>query len=319
MLQVISAFGPLIFVGCFAATLSSAIASLVGAPRVFQAVAKDKLFPGISAFGEGYGPNNDPMKGYILIFFISLICVLIADLNQISSLLSNFFVASYALINFSVFHASITNTPGWRPSFKYYNKWVSLFGTVLCIAVMFLMDYTTAIVTFACIVVLYLWIKVRKPDVNWGSSTQSQKFILALKAVQSLAKVDDHVKNYRPKVIILSGEPAHRPSLIDFGNLLTKGISLMTCVNVVQDTINWKRKEESKTYGENWLKINHIKAFYAVTTNQSLAEGTRAAIDLSGLGKLCPNMVLLGFQVPNKLNQLVCSTFLHNSVLFNTG
>ena len=39
--------GPLIYVGCFAATLSSAIASLVGAPRVFQAVAKDKLFPGL--------------------------------------------------------------------------------------------------------------------------------------------------------------------------------------------------------------------------------------------------------------------------------
>ena len=39
--------GPLIYAGCFAATLSSAIASLVGAPRVFQAVAKDKLFPGL--------------------------------------------------------------------------------------------------------------------------------------------------------------------------------------------------------------------------------------------------------------------------------
>ena len=37
-----------------------------------------------------------------------------------SALLSNFFVAAYALINFSVFHASITKSPGWRPSFKYY-------------------------------------------------------------------------------------------------------------------------------------------------------------------------------------------------------
>jgi len=41
-----SAWGPLIYAGCFAATLSSAIACMFGAPRVFQAVAKDKLYPG---------------------------------------------------------------------------------------------------------------------------------------------------------------------------------------------------------------------------------------------------------------------------------
>ena len=81
LMETISAWGPLIYAGCFAATLSSAIASLVGAPRVFQAVAKDKLFPGISTFGDGFGPNNDPLKGYILIFFISLACILIGNVK----------------------------------------------------------------------------------------------------------------------------------------------------------------------------------------------------------------------------------------------
>ncbi len=47
MMETMSLWGPLIYAGCFAATLSSAIASIVGAPRIFQAVAKDKLFPGI--------------------------------------------------------------------------------------------------------------------------------------------------------------------------------------------------------------------------------------------------------------------------------
>ena len=55
---------------------------------------------------------------YILVFAIALVCILIGDLNVVSGLLSNFFVATYALINFSVFHASITKSPGWRPSFK---------------------------------------------------------------------------------------------------------------------------------------------------------------------------------------------------------
>ena len=121
---------------------------------------------------------------------------------MVSGLLSNFFVATYALINFSVFHASITKSPGWRPSFKwvafyetiiklnprYYNQWVSLLGTLLCVVVMFLMDHITALITFILIICLYICVSVRKPDANWGSSTQAQAFVTALKASQNLSR-----------------------------------------------------------------------------------------------------------------------------------
>lgn len=76
-MELVSLWGPLIYGGCFAATLSSAIASLVGAPRVLQALAKDKLYPFIGFFSKGYGANNDPVRGYILVFCISLGCILI--------------------------------------------------------------------------------------------------------------------------------------------------------------------------------------------------------------------------------------------------
>jgi len=117
-LTKISYTGYLVYAGCFAATLSSAIASLVGAPRVLQALAKDKLYPFIEYFGQGYGANNDPFRGYILVFFIALAMTMVGNLDFVSTILSNFFVAAYALINFSVFHASITKQTGWRPSFK---------------------------------------------------------------------------------------------------------------------------------------------------------------------------------------------------------
>ena len=84
MMEVMSAWGPLIYAGCFAATLSSAIGSLEGAPRVFQAISKDKLLPGLHLFAKGSGVNNDPVRGYVLVAAIALVCLLIGKLNIVS-------------------------------------------------------------------------------------------------------------------------------------------------------------------------------------------------------------------------------------------
>lgn len=66
-------------------------------------------------------------------------------------------------------------------------------------------------------------------DVNWGASTQAQTYNTTLAAVQSLNNIDDHVKNYRPQILVLSGHPASRPALVDFANLVTKRLSLLMC------------------------------------------------------------------------------------------
>ncbi|CAG7733915.1 unnamed protein product, partial [Allacma fusca] len=156
VMELVSASGGLIYAGCFAATLSSALASLVSAPKVFQALCNDKLYPYLEFFGKGYGKNNEPVRGYVLTFIIALAFILIAELNAIAPLISNFFLAAYALVNFSTFHASLAKPVGWRPTFKYYNMWLSLVGFVLCVAVMFLISWITALLTFAAILFLYM-------------------------------------------------------------------------------------------------------------------------------------------------------------------
>ena len=294
-MATISVSGFLIYGGCFAATLSSAIASLVGAPRVLQALAKDKLYPGLESFGKGSGKNNDPVRGYIFVFCIAVICILIGDLNIVSGLLSNFFIASYGLINFSSFHASITKSPGWRPSFKYFNHWLSLVGCILCVAVMFLMDYTTAILTFLIICFLYFCIHYRKPEANWGSSTQAAIFVNALKSVQTLTDTPDHVKNFRPKILVLSGNPTHRIPLIDFGNIITKKLSLLICSHVLEEN-KPKNKIKLKEEVQDWMKKQKVVGFYNVVQNTNFEDGAEACLALSGLGKLSPNMLLMGFR-----------------------
>lgn len=72
-------------------------------------------------------------------------------------------------------------------------------------------------------------------EVNWGSTTQAQIYKNALQAVHQLNSVEEHVKNYRPQILVLSGMPSARPSLVDFASLITKNLSLLVCghINVV--------------------------------------------------------------------------------------
>ena len=83
-MELVSIWGPLIYAGCFAATLSSAIASLVGAARVLQALSKDKLYPLLHFFGVGWGANNEPMRGYALVFIVALGCIMIGEDESIA-------------------------------------------------------------------------------------------------------------------------------------------------------------------------------------------------------------------------------------------
>ena len=52
--------GWLISAGVLAATLSSAMASFLGAPRILQSMAQDRIFPFIVPFAQGAGSTNNP-------------------------------------------------------------------------------------------------------------------------------------------------------------------------------------------------------------------------------------------------------------------
>ncbi|XP_038002722.1 solute carrier family 12 member 1 isoform X1 [Motacilla alba alba] len=298
VMSMVSGFGPLITAGIFSATLSSALASLVSAPKVFQALCKDNVYKGLEFFAKGYGKNNEPIRGYVLTFVIAMAFILIAELNTIAPIISNFFLASYALINFSCFHASYAKSPGWRPAFRYYNMWVSLFGALLCCGVMFVINWWAALITYAIELFLYIYVTYKKPEVNWGSSTQALYFVNALDSALALTTVEDHVKNFRPQCLALTGAPMVRPALLDITHAFTKNNGLCICCEVYTGPRKLCVKEMNSGMEKKqaWLTKNKRKAFYAAVAADSFRDGVKSLLQASGLGRMKPNTLVIGFK-----------------------
>jgi solute carrier family 12 sodium/potassium/chloride transporter 2 len=109
--------------------------------------------------------------------------------------------------------------------------------------------------------------------------------------------VSDHVKNYRPKVLVLCGPPSTRPQLLLFANMITKRLSLLSSTHIVLEPgLEWHHLEAERVAAADWFAANKVKAFHAVTRHAGFAAGVRAATELQGLGRLAPNMVMLGFK-----------------------
>uniref|UniRef100_A0A7N6FDU3 Solute carrier family 12 member 10, tandem duplicate 1 n=1 Tax=Anabas testudineus TaxID=64144 RepID=A0A7N6FDU3_ANATE len=280
----VSASFHLITLGVFAASLSSSLSYLVSAPKIFQCLCRDNIYPYIGFFEKGYGKSDEPLRAYILTYIICLIFVCIAKLDIIAALISNFFLCSYVLINFTCFHASITNSPGWRPSFKYYNNWICMYGALSSLILMFLLTWWAALVTIIVVFLLFLYSSYKKPKVNWGSSVQAGTYNMALSYSVSLSSVEDHVKNFRPQCLVLTGPPNQRPALVDFVGCFTKRTSLMICGDVIM------------VRGAANSSTTKVRSFYTPIMANSLRGGTQNLLQASGLGKLKPNTLILGFK-----------------------
>uniref|UniRef100_A0A452RRY3 Solute carrier family 12 member 3 n=1 Tax=Ursus americanus TaxID=9643 RepID=A0A452RRY3_URSAM len=297
-MSMVSGFAPLITAGIFGATLSSALACLVSAAKVFQCLCEDQLYPLIGFFGKGYGKNKEPVRGYLLAYAIAVAFIIIAELNTIAPIISNFFLCSYALINFSCFHASITNSPGWRPSFRYYSKWAALFGAVISVVIMFLLTWWAALIAIGVVLFLLLYVIYKKPEVNWGSSVQAGSYNLALSYSVGLNEVEDHIKNYRPQCLVLTGPPNFRPALVDFVGTFTRNLSLMVCghVLIVSGPSRWGGLRLIANGHTKWLNKRKIKAFYSDVIAEDLRSGVQILMQAAGLGRMKPNILVVGFK-----------------------
>jgi len=310
IMEDMSLFGWLILVGIYAATFTSALASLVGAPRVLLSFSKDNLISCFQPFAvtakDGCGTPGNPIRGYFVSYIIAFGCVAIGELNAVAPLITMFFMITYALINFSVFLLSIGKSPGWRPSFKYSHWSTGLLGFLLCMGIMFLIEFRYAFVALLVAAMIWAYIHYSEQDVSWGSAQEARNHNAAINKMLKLRKDSTHVKNYRPSYLVMTGRPEERPHLVYFGNCLRKASHSLVVYGHVSigsylQNIQQYRERHLGGFLQSGTptfpkKVPKVKGFFEAVIAKSLQEGAQMHTQLAGLGRLKPNVIVLGFK-----------------------
>eukprot|EP00002_Diphylleia_rotans_P005031 TRINITY_DN1400_c0_g1_i3.p1 TRINITY_DN1400_c0_g1~~TRINITY_DN1400_c0_g1_i3.p1 ORF type:complete len:895 (-),score=153.82 TRINITY_DN1400_c0_g1_i3:576-3260(-) len=288
---------PLFYLGLFSASLSSAVGSLITAPRVFQAICQDGLFPSLKIFGEGMGPRKEPVYATLLAFAVSIAFILINDLNVISTLVTLFFLISYGIVNYACFVASASRSPGWRPAFRYFHPLTALLGCGLTVAVMFLIEWRISLAVLSLVIAMYYYLVFKSPDVNWGSARSAKLYVDTLEMSYKLQAEKKHVKNFRPQLLVLTGSPYERVQMIKFCSQIT-GNGVMILEHILLGDFGNRREEfnEMRAEYEDYLTRAKISAFYDVCVASSYQAGLRSMLQLSGLGGIRPNTVVMGWK-----------------------
>lgn len=287
-------WGDAILLGVWGATLSSAMGSILGAPRVLQALSRDGVLP--AAFdwlGRGSGESDEPRNGTAVTFGVAILAVLLGDLNLIAPVLSMFFLTTYCVLNVTAGLEQILGNPSYRPRFRVHWCW-SMLGAVGCLAVMLLINAAATVIAFVCVVLIYLWLERRELSTAWGDVRRGIWMALAQKSVLYLQAKPD-AKNWRPHLLVLSGAPTKRWHLIDFAAALAHNRGLFTVSTVLPiATAGTRQIERAQATIEEYLSRRDVQGLVRVVAAENPFEGSVQLVHTYGLGALVPNTILLG-------------------------
>ncbi|MDB9525719.1 amino acid permease [Oscillatoria sp. CS-180] len=294
IMRRIAIWGDSILLGVWGATLSSAIGSILGAPRVLQALARDGVLPkSLRWLGKGSGPQDEPRLGTLFSLGVALAAVSIGDLNLIAPVLTMFFLTTYMVLNVAAGIEGFLQSPSFRPTFKV--PWIfSLLGAVGCISIMFLINAIATVVAALIVLGIYLWLERREIEGTWGDIRQGIWLSLIRTGLFRIKGPLDS-KNWRPHLLVFSGAPTKRWHLLDMANALTHQRGLFTVASVLPEgSRDVGRQESMEMTLQDYLEKRGIQAFVRLVTASDPFQGMKQLIEAYGIGPLLPNTVLLG-------------------------
>jgi len=299
----VAAWPSLVVAGVFAATLSSALGSMLGAPRILQAFARDNVFPSLRVLGVGSGKSDEPRRAIVLTALVSQTAISLGDLNAIAPIITMFFIVTYGTLNLACFYEGYSHNPSFRPRFRFSHWTVSLAATMGCGVVMFLMDALWAMGALIAVGALYFAILQIGIRARWGDVRSGVAFERARKALLRLEHKPIHPKNWRPIVLAFAGATG-RHQISEFGYWLTAGRGVLSIGQVITGEVDdrLERRYRAERMLRQTIAKEGLEAFPAVVIDEDLLEGVKALLQCHGLGVIRPNTVVLGWS--DDLDQL---------------
>ena len=285
----------LIFPGLFGAIFSSAVGSILGAPRTFVALVEDGVIPGNPHFWRRSWKGLDlPL---VVSALTALAAILLGDLNAVAPVLTMFFLTTYGVINLVAGLEQVSGAPFYRPSIKV--PWVvSLLGAVGCVWVMLLIQPLAAVIAVLIELVIYTGLRRRALTASWGDMRYGALMSLARATLLRLRELPVDPRNWRPHILVFSRDPKNEVALIRFSSWLNQRRGVLTVCQLEIGDLEEERAEQIRQKSheiDEHLAREGIVAFAEVDIAPSFREGVLAIAQANGIAGLTSNTVMLGW------------------------
>ncbi len=215
-----AAWGPAVVAGLLGATLSSAIASIVGAPRILQALGSHRVLP----YGEDLARlsrRGEPRNAMWVTGVIGLAALLLRDLNAIAPLVTMFFLLTYAMINVVVLIEQRLGLLSFRPTLRIPIA-VPMLGTAGCLFAMFIINPAFSMVAAAVAVGVYSVLLRRHLRAPFGDSRSGLFVSVAEWAAKKVSVLPDSSERaWKPNLLVPVEDPGEVRGLFRFIASLT--------------------------------------------------------------------------------------------------
>ena len=284
----------LILPGLWAAVFSSALGSILGAPRTLGALARDGLAPRFLNRVKNGRP--DLLPALVVSLLLALAAVFLGNLNAVAAVVTMFFLTVYGTVNFVAAFESLSGDPSWRPSLA--SPWmVNFLGGVACLAVMLLINPVVGIIAMVSELALWLALSRRERKSGWGDARRGLYETLIRWALVRLARHPMTPRNWRPHVLVFVDDIQTELDLVRYGDWFSQGRGVVTvCKLLVGDIMAdppepGDRREDMR----DLLASEGVVAFPEVDIVKDLVDGIVEVAQANGIAGISSNTVLLGW------------------------
>ena len=206
-----SLWAPAVLAGLLGATFSSALASLVGAPRILQALAEHEILPG-SQWLARRSRSGEPRHAMLVTVGIVFGALMLRHLNVIAPLVTMFFLITYAMINVVVLIEQSLGLVSFRPLLR-IPRLVSLVGVSGCMLAMFVVNPTFALVAVVAVLVVHAYLVRKSLRAPYGD-LRSALFVAGAEwAARKVAGMTGSERAWKPNLLVPIEEPQEMESL----------------------------------------------------------------------------------------------------------